>query len=86
MEEFFIWGAFSVVVAAFCVWKTQAARILVGPFFGAMDLGSHGELILTNPETWTPARQIEDCSKVEEASSSSMTQRRVREGNANAAE
>lgn len=52
MQGFFIWGAFTVGVAAFCVWKPQAARILVGLFFGAMALGIHGALILTNPESY----------------------------------
>jgi hypothetical protein len=39
MQGFLIWGAFTVVVAAFCVWRPQAARIFVGLFFGAMGLG-----------------------------------------------
>ena len=42
MQGFLIWGAFTVVVAAFCVWKPQPARIFVGLFFGAMGLDIHG--------------------------------------------
>ena len=52
MEGFLIWGAFTVVVAAFCVWRPQAARIFVGLFFGAMGLGVHGGLVLTDPERY----------------------------------
>ncbi|MDP3966745.1 MAG: hypothetical protein Q8Q02_00570 [Nocardioides sp.] len=47
MEGFLIWGAFTTGVAAFCVWRPQAARIFVGLFFVAMALGVHGGLIAT---------------------------------------
>lgn len=50
MQGFLIWGAFTVGVAAFCVWRPQPARIFVGLFFGAMGLGIHGALIFTNPQ------------------------------------
>jgi len=52
MQGFLIWGAFTVGVAAFCVWRPQAARIFVGLFFGAMGLGIHGGLIFTNPQSY----------------------------------
>jgi hypothetical protein len=52
MQGFLIWGAFTVGVAAFCVWRPQAARIFVGLFFGAMGLGIHGALIATNPQSY----------------------------------
>lgn len=52
MQGFLIWGAFAVGVAAFCVWKPQAARIFVGLFFAAMGLGIHGALIATNPQSY----------------------------------
>jgi hypothetical protein len=52
MQGFLIWGAFTVGVAAFCVWRPQAARIFVGLFFGAMGLGVHGALIATNPQRY----------------------------------
>jgi hypothetical protein len=50
MQGFLIWGAFTVVVAAFCVWRPHPARIFVGLFFGVMGLGVHGGLIFTNPQ------------------------------------
>ncbi|TDU87881.1 hypothetical protein EV138_1417 [Kribbella voronezhensis] len=49
MQGFLIWGAFTVAVATFCVWRPQAARIFIGVFFAAMGLGIHGALIATNP-------------------------------------
>lgn len=52
MQGFLIWGAFTVGLAAFCVWRPQPARILVGFFFGAMGLGIHGALIATNPQSY----------------------------------
>jgi len=52
MQGFLIWGAFTVAVAAFCVWRPQAARIFVGLFFAAMGLGIHGGLIATNPHRY----------------------------------
>jgi hypothetical protein len=52
MQGFLIWGTFTVGVAAFCVWRPQAARIFVGLFFGAMGLGIHGGLIATNPQSY----------------------------------
>ena len=52
MQGFLIWGAFTVAVTAFCVWRPQPARIFVGLFFGAMGLGIHGALILTNPHSY----------------------------------
>ncbi len=52
MQGFLIWGAFTVGVAAFCVWRPQPARIFVGVFFGAMGLGIHGALIFTNPQSY----------------------------------
>jgi hypothetical protein len=52
MQGFFIWGAFTIVVAAFCVWRPQAARIFVGFFFAAMGLGIHGGFIATNPQSY----------------------------------
>ena len=52
MQGFLIWGAFTVGVAAFCVWRPQPARIFVGLFFGAMGLGIHGGLIATNPQSY----------------------------------
>ena len=52
MQGFLIWGAFTVGVAAFCVWRPQPARIFVGLFFGAMGLGIHGALIATNPQSY----------------------------------
>jgi hypothetical protein len=52
MQGFLIWGAFTVAVAAFCVWRPQPARIFVGLFFGAMGLGIHGGLIATNPQSY----------------------------------
>jgi hypothetical protein len=50
MQGFLIWGAFTVAVAASCVWRPQVARIFVGLFFAAMGLGIHGTLIATNPQ------------------------------------
>jgi hypothetical protein len=52
MQGFLIWGAFTIAVAAFCVWRPQPARIFVGLFFGAMGLGIHGALIATNPQSY----------------------------------
>ena len=52
MQGFLIWGAFTVGLAAFCVWRPQPARIFVGLFFGAMGLGIHGALIATNPQSY----------------------------------
>lgn len=52
MQGFLIWGAFTVVVAAFCVWRPQPARIFVGLFFGAMGLGIHGRMIATDPQSY----------------------------------
>jgi len=52
MQGFLIWGAFTVVVAASCVWRPQPARVFVGLFFGAMGLGVHGGLIVTNPQSY----------------------------------
>jgi hypothetical protein len=52
MQGFLIWGAFTVGLAAFCVWRPQPARIFVGLFFGAMGLGIHGALIATNPQRY----------------------------------
>ena len=52
MQGFLIWGAFTVAVAAFCVWRPQAARIFIGLFFAAMGLGIHGGLIATNPHSY----------------------------------
>jgi hypothetical protein len=52
MQGFLIWGAFTIAVAAFCVWTPQAARIFVGLFFAAMGLGIHGGLIATNPQSY----------------------------------
>lgn len=52
MHGLLIWGSFSVVVAAFCVWRPQAARIFVGLFFAAMGLGVHGAIIATNPQAY----------------------------------
>lgn len=52
MPGFLIWGAFTVGLAAFCVWRPQPARIFVGLFFGAMGLGIHGALITTNPQSY----------------------------------
>ena len=52
MQGFLIWGTFTVGVAAFCAWRPQPARIFVGLFFGAMGLGIHGALIVTNPQTY----------------------------------
>jgi hypothetical protein len=52
MKGFLIWGAFTVGLAAFCVWRPQPARIFVGLFFGAMGLGIHGALIATNPQSY----------------------------------
>jgi hypothetical protein len=52
MQGLVIWGAFTVVVAAFCVWRPQPARIFVGLFFGVMALGIHGGLIATNPQSY----------------------------------
>jgi len=52
MQGFLIWGAFTVGVAAFCVWRPQAARIFVGLFFAAMGLGIHGGFIFTNPQSY----------------------------------
>jgi hypothetical protein len=52
MQGFLVWGVFTVAVAAFCVWRPQAARIFVGLFFGVMGLGVHGRLILTDPHNY----------------------------------
>jgi hypothetical protein len=52
MRGFLIWGAFSVGVAAFCIWRPHPARIFVGLFFGAMGLGIHEGLIATNPQSY----------------------------------
>jgi hypothetical protein len=52
MQGLVIWGAFTVAVAAFCVWRPQPARIFVGLFFGVMALGIHGGLIATNPQSY----------------------------------
>ena len=52
MQGFLIWGAFTVGVAAFCVWRPQPARIFVGLFFCAMGLGIHGAFIFTNPQSY----------------------------------
>lgn len=52
MQGFLIWGAFTAGVAALCVWRPQPARIFVGLFFGAMGLGIHGALIVTNPQRY----------------------------------
>ena len=52
MQGFLIWGSFTVVVATFCIWRPQAARIFVGLFFGAMGLGIHGALIATAPHSY----------------------------------
>lgn len=52
MQGFLIWGAFTIVVAAACLWRPQVARIFVGLFFGAMGLGIHGALIATDPQTY----------------------------------
>ena len=52
MQGFVIWGAFTVAVAAFCVWRPQPARIFVGLFFGVMGLGVHGAFIATNPDMY----------------------------------
>jgi len=52
MQGFLIWGAFTVGVAAFCVWRPQAARIFVGLVVGAAGLGIHGALIFTNPQSY----------------------------------
>jgi hypothetical protein len=52
MQGFLMWGAFTVAVAAFCVWRPQAARIFVGLFFGVMGLGVHGRFILTDPQSY----------------------------------
>ena len=52
MQRFLIWGAFTVAVAAFCVWRPHPARIFVGLFFGVMGLGIHGGLIFTNPQSY----------------------------------
>src|SRR5687767_12253527 len=52
MQGFLIWGAFTLAVAAFCVWRPHPARIFVGLFFGAMGLGIHGALIATNPQSY----------------------------------
>jgi hypothetical protein len=52
MQGFLIWGAFTVGVAAFCVWRPQAARIFIGLFFVAMGLGIHGGFILANPQSY----------------------------------
>ena len=49
MQGFLIWRAFTVVVAAFCVWRPHPARIFVDLFFGVMGLGVHGGLIVTTP-------------------------------------
>ena len=52
MPRFLIWGAFTVAVTAFCVWRPQAARTFVGLFFGVIGLGIHGALIATNPQRY----------------------------------
>jgi hypothetical protein len=52
MQGFLIWGAFTVAVAAFCVWRPQGARIFVGLFFAAMGIGIHGAFIATNPHRY----------------------------------
>lgn len=52
MQGFVIWGAFTVGVAAFCVWRPNGARVFLGLFFGAMGLGIHGALIATNPQRY----------------------------------
>jgi hypothetical protein len=52
MHGFVVWGVFTVAVAAFCVWRPQAARIFVGLFFGVMGLGVHGTFIVTDPQSY----------------------------------
>jgi hypothetical protein len=52
MNRFLIWGAFAVLVSAWCLWRPHAARVFVGLFFAAMGLGYHGTAILTNPNTY----------------------------------
>jgi len=65
MQGFFIWGAFTIAVAAFCVWRPQPARIFVGLFFGSMGLGIHGGLIATNPQSCQRRSKIDPSSPVE---------------------
>jgi hypothetical protein len=52
MQGFLIWGAFTVAVAALCVWRPHPARTFVGLFFAAMGLGIHGGIIATNPHAY----------------------------------
>jgi hypothetical protein len=45
-----VWSIFVLAVAVFCLLRPQAARLLVGGFFGLMGLVVHGLLVITNPE------------------------------------
>lgn len=44
-----VWGAFALAIAVLCLVKPQAARVVVGVFFGAMGLFVHGFLVIQNP-------------------------------------
>lgn len=45
MQVFLIWGAFTVGVAAFGVWRPHPARVFIGLRFGASGPGIRGRLL-----------------------------------------
>ena len=47
-----IWAVFGVAISGLCMWKTNAARLVVGVFFAIMALGVHGTLILSDPRQY----------------------------------
>jgi hypothetical protein len=44
-----VWGGVVLALAVFCLVRPQAARLVVGTFFGVVGLGVHGFLVIAHP-------------------------------------